>query len=39
MPPFSHQLSDEEIAAVISYIRGAWGHDASAVAAADIARY
>lgn len=39
MPPFSHQLSDEEIAAVVSYIRGAWGHEASAVAAADISRY
>ncbi|WP_205737891.1 cytochrome c [Granulosicoccus antarcticus] len=31
MPSFAHQLSDDESAAVLSYIRGAWGNSASAV--------
>jgi len=29
-------LNDEQIAAVISYIRRSWGHTASTVSAADI---
>lgn len=32
MPPFAHQLSDLEAAAVLTYIRRSWGNDASAVA-------
>lgn len=28
MPPFSPVLSDDEVAAVLSYIRAAWGNDA-----------
>ncbi len=31
MPSFAHQFSDNESAAVLSYIRGAWGNSASAV--------
>jgi mono/diheme cytochrome c family protein len=31
MPPFRHQLSDEEIAAVATYIRQSWGNQASPV--------
>ena len=31
MPPFGHVLGDDEIAAVLSYIRGAWGNDAEPV--------
>jgi mono/diheme cytochrome c family protein len=31
MPPFGPTLSNEEIAAVISYIRTAWGNDASII--------
>ena len=31
MPPFAHVLSDAEVAAVVTYIRGAWGNKASAV--------
>lgn len=31
MPPYGEQLSDEEIAAVLTYIRSAWGNEASAV--------
>lgn len=31
MPPFTLTLSDTEIAAVLSHIRGAWGNRASEV--------
>jgi mono/diheme cytochrome c family protein len=31
MPPFATLLSDEDVAAVISHIRGAWGNTAGAV--------
>ncbi len=31
MPPFGHRFDDAEVAAVISYIRGAWGNAASPV--------
>jgi mono/diheme cytochrome c family protein len=31
MPPFGHSLSDSEIAAVATYVRNAWGHNAGAV--------
>jgi len=31
MPPFGHVLDDEEIAAVLSFVRGAWGNDAAPV--------
>jgi mono/diheme cytochrome c family protein len=31
MPPFAHVLSDEDIAAVVSYIRNAWGNSAEPV--------
>ena len=31
MPPFAQSLSDDEVAAVVSYIRGAWGNEGSAV--------
>lgn len=38
MPPFGHLLDDEEIAAVLTYVRGAWGNDAPPVTAADMLR-
>ncbi len=38
MPPWGGLLSDEEIAAVATYIRSAWGNDAPAIAAEDVAR-
>ena len=38
MPPFAHQLSDLEVAAVVSYVRQSWGNRASPVTATDIAR-
>jgi mono/diheme cytochrome c family protein len=39
MPPFAQVLSDDEIAAVVTYIRQSWGNRASAVSHADVARY
>jgi mono/diheme cytochrome c family protein len=33
MPPFAQTLSDNEIAAVVTYIRGAWGNHGSVVSA------
>jgi mono/diheme cytochrome c family protein len=35
MPPFAQSLSDEEVAAVVTYIRTAWGNRGSAVSARD----
>jgi mono/diheme cytochrome c family protein len=35
MPPFAQSLSDEEIAAVVTYIRTAWGNRGTAVTARD----
>jgi mono/diheme cytochrome c family protein len=31
MPAFAHQLSSEQIAAALTYIRGAWGNHAAGV--------
>lgn len=31
MPPFAIALSNEDVAAIVTHIRSAWGHDASAV--------
>lgn len=36
MPPFGPVLGNEDIAAVISHIRNAWGHQASAVSPLDV---
>ncbi|MBV9427453.1 MAG: c-type cytochrome [Bradyrhizobiaceae bacterium] len=38
MPAFGWLLSDQEVAAVITYIRNAWGNSAPAVSAADVAK-
>jgi mono/diheme cytochrome c family protein len=37
MPPFAWKLSDAEIAAVVTYARNAWGNQAGAVKAEDVA--
>jgi mono/diheme cytochrome c family protein len=37
MPSFAADLSDGEVAAVVSYIRGAWGNKAAPVTPADVA--
>ena len=39
MAPYVGKLSDENIAAVLSYIRAAWGNDAGAVSTIEIERY
>lgn len=39
MPPFVHVLNDEDIAAVVTYIRTAWGNQADAVSAAEVLRH
>lgn len=36
MPAFKDELTDEQLAGAISYIRGAWGNKAKAVTAADV---
>ncbi|MES2207440.1 MAG: cytochrome c [Pseudomonadota bacterium] len=39
MPPFRHQLSDDEVAAVVSYVLSAWGNNAEPVSAEEVGRY
>lgn len=36
MPPFSEQLSDEEVAAIVNHERTSWGNDAPTVTADDV---
>ena len=33
MPPFAQSLSDDEVAAVVTYVRAAWGNHGAAVSA------
>lgn len=37
MPPFGGQLSDEQVAAVLTYSRSSWGNSASAIQPAQVA--
>lgn len=37
MPPYAHLLNDDEVAAVVTYIRGAWGNHAEAVSPLEVA--
>ena len=39
MPPFSQVLDDNDIAAVLTYIRGSWGNLAPVVVPLDVLRY
>jgi mono/diheme cytochrome c family protein len=39
MPPFSHVLNDADVAALVSYIRGSWGNQASPVSPFDVQQY
>jgi mono/diheme cytochrome c family protein len=39
MPPYSHVLGDEEVAAVVSYIRASWGNNAPPVTVSEVNRY
>jgi mono/diheme cytochrome c family protein len=36
MPPFHDKLTDEEISAVLSYVRSSWGNSASAINPEDV---
>lgn len=38
MPPFSEQLSDEEVAAIINHERTSWGNNAPTVTSEDVAK-
>lgn len=39
MPPFAQVMNDEQIAAVATYLRSAWGAQAAPVSAFDVARF
>jgi len=39
MPPFTQALDDVDLAAVLSFVRNAWGNRASALTAPDVGRY
>jgi mono/diheme cytochrome c family protein len=39
MPPYAHILGDAEVAAVVTYIRGAWGNAAAPVSQLEVMRY
>ncbi|QOY96029.1 cytochrome c [Massilia sp. UMI-21] len=39
MPPFSHELNDAQVAAVLTYVRASWGNAAPPVAVPDVNRY
>jgi mono/diheme cytochrome c family protein len=39
MPPYAQQLSDADVAAVVTYIRQAWSNSASAIQERDVAAY
>ncbi len=39
MPPFAHVLSEEEMAAVATYLRRSWGAAAPPISALDVARW
>lgn len=38
MPPFGHVLTDEDIAAVLTYVRGSWGNKSSEVSLLQVMR-
>jgi mono/diheme cytochrome c family protein len=39
MPPFSHTMNDVDIAAVLSYVRNAWGNEAPPVTSLEVLRH
>ena len=39
MPPFAQQLSEEDVAAVVSYVRQSWSNKASAATPVQVSRY
>jgi mono/diheme cytochrome c family protein len=39
MPPYSHVLDDEQVAAVVTWVRASWGNRAPPVSGAQVNRY
>jgi mono/diheme cytochrome c family protein len=39
MPPFTHVMKDDEIGAVVTFLRSQWGHRAAPVSASEVARW
>ena len=39
MPPFATVLSDQDVADVLTHLRGSWGHRAAAVSTLEVNRY
>ncbi|PWF49175.1 c-type cytochrome [Massilia glaciei] len=39
MPPYAHVLGDEQVAAVVSYLRNSWGNDGAPVGAEEVNRH
>ena len=39
MPPYYHQLSDAEIAKLLTFVRSSWGNDAAAVTDLDMVKF
>ena len=39
MPPFGTVLSDDEVAQLLSYVRGSWGNQGAPVSALDVVRF
>ena len=39
MPPYSHVFNDDEVAAVVSYLRASWGNRAPPVSGSEVNRY
>jgi mono/diheme cytochrome c family protein len=37
MPPFAHVLNDDQVAAVVTFIRGAWGNHSAPVSPVEVA--
>ncbi|MBP84024.1 MAG: hypothetical protein CMO61_09290 [Verrucomicrobiales bacterium] len=38
MTPFEHILDDQELAAVLTYVRNSWGNRASVITPQDVAK-
>jgi mono/diheme cytochrome c family protein len=38
MPPFGHVLGDDEVAAVVTFIRNEWGNQAGGVSSREVQR-
>jgi mono/diheme cytochrome c family protein len=39
MPPFTQALDDADLAAILSYVRNAWGNRGSLLSSPDVSRY